>query len=834
MDGFIALVGIAIALGTFVLVFVLPVATFLRVSRAVREAERANTRVDALARVVQDLLRERRLGTLDPGGQASPEAATAPAAAVGATTDLPRPSAAPTAPEHTETVVEHAGSQPAAASAVAPIPTVAEADASATRDEPAAGPATAAAPPPPPPSATAPTRVTPPPVIPPRPPAPHAHVSTHPSLEQRIGQRWLLYAGIAAIVLGASYLVKLAFENNWITPAMRVALSAAGGVLLVAGGLRFAAQGLRLFGYALAGGGFAVLYVSVYAAQHLYELVERGTAFAAMTVVTVVAAGLADRRSAQPIAMAALIGGFATPFLVGGDSGAYVALFSYLSLLIVGAAFLARRHAWPLLTLASFILTAFSFSAWAVTGYRDADYLVVQGFLTLWLVALLAAVAWSAIRDDDDEAAEVDRAANVDALTSGVAVVVGIMAPALYHLCSLANLIGHPRDLLIYFIVATLAGLLYSADGKRPWARLAIWVAVWLPMVGWLMERTPRGARVTVLAVFGLHLMSEVRVLLRDRERLEPIDVLLLHLNGLGLLAALLALHPRWDTLAMSTTVALVGVFYGLLALFLRPRHASAPLHYGALAAACAAGAIALRFEGAWVTVGWAVEGALVAWLGLRERRQWMRLGGWLLLGLALGHGLEQMAAPASVNTVPWVNAPALSLLLVAALLLWLASRYRALGQDLPGHSELPIGVAILGAAFTGLVVITEQINGTFGRFAWQQAVEAGPMAAGEADLARQVTLSIAWAAYAVALLVAGINRRYPLLRYLAILLLAVTIGKVFFVDLAQLDRVYRIVSVIGLGVLLLAASYLYQRFMTDEPGSGDAGEGPPPEIGSP
>ena len=105
-------------------------------------------------------------------------------------------------------------------------------------------------------------------------------------------------------------------------------------------------------------------------------------------------------------------------------------------------------------------------------------------------------------------------------------------------------------------------------------------------------------------------------------------------------------------------------------------------------------------------------------------------------------------------------------------------------------------------------------------------------MAAGGADLARQVTLSIAWAAYAVALLVAGINRRYPLLRYLAILLLAVTIGKVFFVDLAQLDRVYRIVSVIGLGVLLLVASYLYQRFLTDEPGSGDAGESQQQEGG--
>ena len=44
-------------------------------------------------------------------------------------------------------------------------------------------------------------------------------------------------------------------------------------------------------------------------------------------------------------------------------------------------------------------------------------------------------------------------------------------------------------------------------------------------------------------------------------------------------------------------------------------------------------------------------------------------------------------------------------------------------------------------------------------------------------------------------------------------LLFAITILKVFVVDMAELERVYRIVSVIGLGVMLLATSYFYQRF---------------------
>jgi uncharacterized membrane protein len=48
--------------------------------------------------------------------------------------------------------------------------------------------------------------------------------------------------------------------------------------------------------------------------------------------------------------------------------------------------------------------------------------------------------------------------------------------------------------------------------------------------------------------------------------------------------------------------------------------------------------------------------------------------------------------------------------------------------------------------------------------------------------------------------------------RWQALLLIALTIVKVFVVDVSQLDRGYRIVSFIVLGVLLLAISFVYQR----------------------
>jgi uncharacterized membrane protein len=66
--------------------------------------------------------------------------------------------------------------------------------------------------------------------------------------------------------------------------------------------------------------------------------------------------------------------------------------------------------------------------------------------------------------------------------------------------------------------------------------------------------------------------------------------------------------------------------------------------------------------------------------------------------------------------------------------------------------------------------------------------------------------------AYGAMLMVVGFLRRSAFVRWQALLLIAVTIAKVFIYDVSQLDRGYRIVSFIVLGVLLLAISFVYQR----------------------
>ncbi len=79
-------------------------------------------------------------------------------------------------------------------------------------------------------------------------------------------------------------------------------------------------------------------------------------------------------------------------------------------------------------------------------------------------------------------------------------------------------------------------------------------------------------------------------------------------------------------------------------------------------------------------------------------------------------------------------------------------------------------------------------------------------------EIARGFTYSALFMAYGATLMVVGFLRNSAFVRWQALVLIAATIAKVFLYDMAQLDRVYRILSFVVLGILLLTISFAYQR----------------------
>jgi uncharacterized membrane protein len=81
-----------------------------------------------------------------------------------------------------------------------------------------------------------------------------------------------------------------------------------------------------------------------------------------------------------------------------------------------------------------------------------------------------------------------------------------------------------------------------------------------------------------------------------------------------------------------------------------------------------------------------------------------------------------------------------------------------------------------------------------------------------DAALAEQVALSIFWAIFAVGSVIVGFGIRVSSMRYFGLALLALTLFKIVIIDLRGVDTGYRILSFLGLGLLLLGTSVLYGK----------------------
>jgi uncharacterized membrane protein len=224
-----------------------------------------------------------------------------------------------------------------------------------------------------------------------------------------------------------------------------------------------------------------------------------------------------------------------------------------------------------------------------------------------------------------------------------------------------------------------------------------------------------------------------------------------------------------------------------------------------------AAGTWSLAREGLQSIV-WAAIGSVIVWMGVNHRRAPVRIVGALVLvgGVTRLVALQFAAAPPGY--VVLVNVRLMASLVVVAALFALARLYR--GQDAPLDDTLrPRTVLLFAANALTLSFLTSEITAYWHvRDLTNLAVRS---AASDSHFARELMLSVTWAVYATVLIVAGIRKQYAPIRYFAIALFAVTIVKVFGFDMAELDRIYRVSSIIVLGVMLLATSYLYNRFRT-------------------
>ena len=193
--------------------------------------------------------------------------------------------------------------------------------------------------------------------------------------EKFIGENLFGKIGILIFVIGVGFFVKYAIDKNWINETFRTVLGFLTGAVLLAVAERLQKK-YRTFSSLLAGGAFAVFYLTVAIAFHYYHIFSQTMAFIILIGVTVFMSILSVVYNRRELAIISLVGGFLAPFIVSSGEGSYLVLFTYVSILNLGMFGLSIYKKWSELPMISFVFTCLIMGIFLLFNYTSGSTVI--------------------------------------------------------------------------------------------------------------------------------------------------------------------------------------------------------------------------------------------------------------------------------------------------------------------------------------------------------------------------------------------------------------------------------------------------------------------------
>jgi len=653
---------------------------------------------------------------------------------------------------------------------------------------PAAAPAAPSPPPPPPPPPTRPAPAaepTPPaqPSQPPRPPRPSV------DLEELFGGRLLGWLGGIAVLIGVVFFLAMAAQRGWIDETTRVVLAYFGSTALLALGVYlYERQGRTQAALAAVAAAIASLYASTTAATIHYDLVDPVAGLGIAGLVGAAATAIAVRWNSPVVAGIGIVGAVLAPVFT--DAGTTMVALAFLAIALVAAVGVLLWRKWNWLAAAVFVTSAPQLIIWIDDSYSDDLALTLVVLALFWALYVFAAIGYE-LR----VATEKLRLSSASLLLADAILVAGlgwlvledsgygdggtiwVICAAVVHIAvgaaTLRGRISREIALLALAIGIGLSaiGAALALDGP---ALVAAW-SVEAVLLTWLSRRTGEERGYALALGFLLAAAAHAFVFNARPDKLveEP--------EGSAIVAVLLVAGA-----ALITSRLFAGAW---------ERVRGVPL---ALAVAGLAYLPPIALEGVSVVVAWVALAIAVTLL--RDRLVELAEAAPLYLGLAAAHTIAIEAPPIGLREgVDDLAAAALAIALTgggAAALL----RLREWRPELHQALELMFAVAAVYLPSIAIVDAT--------------ATEG-------ADQTPQVLLSSFWGLTGLAALLYGLVRDDRRVRLGGLALLGIALVKVVLYDLSTLEEIYRVLSFIALGLLLLTGAFAYQRMRNT---AGDRG----------
>ena len=602
-------------------------------------------------------------------------------------------------------------------------------------------------------------------------------LDSHESFESRLGSQIFNRVAIVLLLIGTAYGLKLAVDRGLVGPTGRVIAGLLAGAGLVLWSERFRRKGFAAFSYSLKAVGSGVLYLSLWAAFQLFHLLPAGTALALMILVTAWNAYMAWVQDSELLAVYALAGGFATPMLVSTGGNHEIFLFTYLLAIDVATVALVRLKTWPRLLLGAFPITAIFFIGWYLEFYAPAELAITSMFIVLF-GSVFASIPLGA--DEADAEATSRRSTSMAVMIEDILLPLANAAFAALAFYSVLQDSGHHALL--------------------PWMMI-VFAAVYLGLMQAPQTRTASSIHLSLAVVF-----LTIAIPLKASGHWITASWLV---EGLALLWVATRLGEDEAGTYASRTLRWLGA-------------ASLGLGFGGVATHCFEWMVDIQPPFFNTDTGTALVGIMIfagtAWLALRARGPKAGYSTW---------------AKVTISAFVAIDLVALLLTLREVATSWTYSYDSTLHLPLRSADFL---TALIGlAVFAGVVAVSLRVAREYASDAfWTNCASVSTIAfnliavlmgvrevsaywsatSGNMDAGLQQALAISafLMLYGAALLAVGFWRRSGFLRAQALVLLVFSIFKTFLYDMRSLSQGYRVVSFLGLGALLMAISFAYQK----------------------
>lgn len=227
------------------------------------------------------------------------------------------------------------------------------------------------------------------------------------NIEKFIGENLINKIGILITVIGVVIGAKYSIENNLISPLTRIVLGYIFGLTLLGFGIKLKVKYLN-YSAVLVSGAIAILYFITFAGYSLYGLFPQLMAFGLMLLLTVFTIVAALNYNKQIIAHIGLVGAYAVPFLLSNNSGDVFSLFCYVAIINIGILIVSIKKYWKPLYYSSFTFTWLIYTAWLFIKYRDEKFAIAFGFLSLFfLIFYITFISYKLLKKEQFNAGDV-------------------------------------------------------------------------------------------------------------------------------------------------------------------------------------------------------------------------------------------------------------------------------------------------------------------------------------------------------------------------------------------------------------------------------------------